>query len=380
MRTMIQNEIQLTRVCSDMKELGIKIDREYVNKALNYEAIKLQSCKDDFEKETGQPFRDSPKLLKEVFDQAGETYPTTAKGNPSFRADVLEQMATKTASLINNIRYFEKRASTYWGNYLKLSDDNDIIHAELDQSGARTGRFTCKKPNLQNVSNREDGGEYKIKDAFTAREGYDLYDLDYSSIEYRILADYANEQYLVRRINDGHDVHQATADLLGLTRSQAKTTNFGILYGMGIKSLALSLGCSKGEAKQIRDMYFAKLPNISKFINNVRNIAGRRGYVTNWAGRTTYIDKFSDNYKLVNYLIQGSAADTLKYAMVDIYSELKPRMVITVHDSLLIEAKSKAEIDPIIRIMENSYVPRSGIILKVDAKVGKRWGSLRKVS
>jgi len=216
------NEVKLTRVCHLMERQGVRVDRGYCIDGLDYELKMAEVAKKEFGELTGETFSDSRVVFRRVFDKFNLPYKLTAKGNPSFDKNALSDIDHPVADIVTRIRKHEKYAGTYYSSFLYQMDDNDIFRGWFDPSSTVTGRFSS---NVQQLP-KKTAGEYDVRRCFIPREGKCLIDIDYSQIEYRILADYADERYLIKKINEGEDVHQATADLLGITRDHAKTVNF----------------------------------------------------------------------------------------------------------------------------------------------------------
>jgi DNA polymerase-1 len=368
-----ENEIRLTKTCFAMERRGIRINKEYVGKALAYELGKIEDAKVAFQKDTGEEYKDSNKLFKKIFDAKGEAYPLTEKGNASFAADVLEEMTSPCAALINTIRYHEKRAGTYYSSFLHEADKDDLIHADIRQAGTETGRFSYRNPNLQNIPKEDEGCEelpYLVRGSFIPREGHFFYSIDYNQQEFRMMLDWAGEHALIKAINEGADVHQATADLCGISRRQAKTINFGLLYGMGKAKLARGLGVTEREAHDLICTYFAKLPRVKPLISRIARAGQDRGWIFNWFGRRCHISNSEWAYILPNHFIQGGCADVIKVAMNRIedhllYEGRRSSMLIQVHDELLVETPYGEErgVDKIVDIMEKVYKPQNGMRL-----------------
>lgn len=387
---LVENEIRLTKTCFRMERRGIKIDRPYVEKALQYELDQVAAAKVDFEKGCGEPYQDSRALFKRVFDAAGEKYPTTEKGNPSFAADVLEEMSTPIAAAINRIRYHQKRAGTYYGNFLEKATPLDIVHADMQQAGTTTGRFSYRDPNLQNVPKEDEGCDdlpYLVRASFIPRPGHLYYSIDYQQQEYKLMLDLAGEMVLIKAVNEGADVHAATAQLLGISRRAAKTINFGILYGMGREKLAQALGLTLREANDLICDYFGKLPRVQRFITDVRKKGAARGFIFNWFGRRMHIDSSDFSYALSNHIIQGGCGDIIKVAMNQIDDMLimenrQTHTLLQVHDELLVEAPVEEEriVERYVDIMEKVYKPKNGIRMtcSVDHSF-KSWSARDKV-
>lgn len=359
------NEMALLHVVGDMYERGVKVDVGYVMEALKFEEEELQKAKANFKKITGHEYQDSGKLFAIIFDLNNERYGMTEKGRPSFAADVLEKLNTPTANLINKVRGHEKRIGTYWSSFLYHADDKGILRASAGQSNTVTGRFSYRDPNLQNLP-KEDEGKYKIRRSFVPRDGHAFISIDYQAMEYRLMLDYADEKSLIELVNQGMDVHEATAQMLGTSRKTAKTINFALLYGAGTVNLAQMLGVSEPEARSLKNLYFARLPKVQKFIKEVMQVGSSSGYVQNWLGRRFFLNNFDFAYKLPNYLIQGSGADVCKMAMVRTQG-LAP-IVLQIHDEVCYELEPSDFniIDDITAVMESIYKPKNGLGLKVS--------------
>lgn len=373
--TLVQTEVRLTKTCFSTEKIGIKIDRDYCLKARQVELDTCDRVAAEFESKTGIPFKDSNKVLATAFDALGEAYPKTKHGNPSFTDDVLAGFSSPLAQLVQEYRGAAKKAGTYYSNFLYFADSNDRIHPNVRQAGTDTGRFSYSDPNLQNIP-KEEKGDLKVRRAFIpTSDSWYLFMIDYDQQEYRLLLDLAGETYVIKRINEeGLDVHEATAEMMGVTRSQAKTLNFKILYGGGVRSLAKDLGLTISEAEELRELYFSRLPNVRKFSRGVTRRAEERGFVFNWAGRVCHFPLVPDptrpgkhtrfSYRAPNHIIQGGCADVTKKAMVqchDFLEDFRSRLILNVHDELLFEVhKNELEIVPHLRnIMENAYPYRS---------------------
>lgn len=386
-----ENEMRFTKTAFRMERRGVRIDKPFVAKALEYEMSLVHQGQKTFTDMTGEAFIDSGPLFKKVFDKVGEKYPLTEKGNPSFKAEVLEEMSSPIASVINNIRHHEKRGGTYYSSFLYYAGAGDIIHPNVKQGGTETGRVSYSDPNLQNVP-KEDQPEdletpYHVRESFIPRPGHFFYSVDYRQQEFRMMLDYAGEMRLIKEINEGADVHEATARLLGITRKQAKTINFGLLYGMGTEKLARALGITVRDARDLKALYFGGLPRVQKFIRDVIRAGESRGYIHNAYGRRNHIDRKEWAYILPNHLIQGCSADTIKIAQNRIDDLLIERkspsaMLLQVHDELLIETPFGDEriIEPIRAIMESVYPSRNGMRLATSCEYAlKSWGIRDKI-
>jgi DNA polymerase-1 len=373
--------MELAQICARIEYEGVLLNKEYVMEAYNYERDKITFAKDEFQKDTGRAYKDSSKLFAEIFTERGESFPRTDKGNPSFKGDFLDTCRSATAELINRVRYHEKRANTYFLNFLYYMDENCRIHPSMNQSGTVTGRFSYSNPNLQNIPKEDDEEDMtnptNVRRAFVPPEGYSILAVDYDQQEYRIMLDYANEKGVISDVMDGKDVHQATADLVGVSRKTAKTLNFMILYGGGVDKLALALGCTRSQAIRIRRDYFRALPMVARLINNIKRRGESRGFIFNRYGRRYWCSDYRFSYKLPNYLIQGTGADVIKHAMVKLDGVLqgqKSKLVLTVHDELLFYLHDdEHDLIPMIKgIMRGVYKPKNGMYLTTSAGISKK--------
>lgn len=372
-----ENELQLTKTCFNMEMRGILIDQEYALTAKAYEQTLVDKARANFLKDTGEEFRDSPKLLAKVFDARGEPYPLTDKGNPSFKNDLLVRMDTPLTRIINEIRYYDKRVSTYYTPFLQKLGPDKRLRANIQQAGTQTGRFSMSTPNLQNVPKEDDKEKaYYIRRCMKPAPGKVFVMMDYDQVEYRLLMDYARQMDVVEEIKRGGDVHQITADMLGVDRKLAKTVNFSILYGVGQKALSELLKIPVPEAVRLRAHYFHKLPQVRRFIRKVQDTAISRGFVYNWLGRKCHLVRRDLAYKMPNHLIQGGCADIIKVAMNRIEQECgaKAGMLINVHDELLFEMHlDDLHLIPRIKeIMESVYLSDTGLKFTVGVEWSKK--------
>jgi DNA polymerase-1 len=367
------NECDLIKVCFDMEIRGIKLDLDYTARGMEYEEDQLKQKKRHFLQGTGKEYQDSKSVLVPLFEAAGETIPQTDKGNPSLTDAILESFESPVAKIVQDIRYSEKRISTYYANYINGYDSNEYIHPSMWQEGTRTGRFSYSNPNLQNIPKEEKSEDpYVIRACFIPSPGNVFISMDYKQMEYRMMLAYANERRLIREVMNGADIHQATAELLGISRSFAKTLNFAILYGAGPDKISRMLSITVGEASRLRTKYFLGLPKVERLINDVIGAGRNRGYVSSWFGRKLRADR-EFCYALPNHLIQGGCADVVKIAMNKIAPVLegtRSRMVLQVHDQLLFDMHpaDNVLVPKIKDIMENVWPEMNGMKLYVDVK------------
>lgn len=426
-QNVIENERAMTKIFSEMEKVGITVNKEFSEAALAFESNRAETIKSDWMKMTGEALTDSPKALSRAFDKVGEIYPTTEKGNPSFTAEVLELMKSPLATMLKDYRDASKRATTYFKNFLFFSKGDDgALHANIRQAGTATGRLSYSEPNLQNLSKGAEKGTgtpYPIRKAFVPRKDFCFVMIDFDQMEYRLMLDYAGEKGLIDLVNSGLDVHQATAQMMStesrsVSRDEAKTINFMLLYGGGIAKLAMALFPTKLPEKELKllqmslfypskmtqadrealkelpapavendapllrkahglkSLYFEKLPKVQQFVAKVKEVAIREKRIINWAGRIYQFNEKS-SHKAPNYLIQGSCADIVKIGMRRLYEFLKGKksqMLIQVHDEIVFEVhKDELHIVPELqRILSTVYPAKS---LALTCGVDHSWVS-----
>lgn len=377
------NECELMMALYAMERYGMRTDIEY-EKPLKED---LQKLSDDAERaiyeEAGRMFNiNSGKQLYDVLMNLGVSpnlISKTDKGNPKLDKDALNTLAeVHDVSIVKKIleyRKYEKLLSTYAEGIYDQRDADNRVHGSINQTEATTGRMSITKPALQTLPKKDK----RIRRAFIPDDNYELWFMDLDQVEYRLFAHYARIPDLIASIHNGYDVHAATAALLfnknvdeliekvhkgddeaNALRSRAKTINFALIYGVGQDHLAEMLKCSPTEASEIKARYFATMPEARVFINTVYNVIKMRGFVKNFYGRRRRLDS-DDCYKAPNALIQGCAADYIKYKVVAIYKylmhhQLKTHLVNIVHDELVIDFnKDELEHVPVLRWMLSDF-------------------------
>lgn len=361
-RSVYNTERKVTKVLAAMEWEGIRIDPAYCKAAIKYEELREVEAKREFSRLTDMPFVDSRKTFVPAFEKLGLEYGRTEKGNPSFKDDMLPN--NPLGECIRAFRNSRKNVSTYYGNFLYYRDSNDRIHCNIRQSGTSTGRLSCAEPNLQNLPKNEDKEKpYLVRRAFIpCSPDYTFFMIDWDQMEYRLLLDLAGEMDVIEAIMGGLDVHQATADAMGVSRTHAKTLNFMLLYGGGAQKLANALDISLVEAKIMKEKYFSSLPKVAQACTTWRNEARQIGRIRNHAGRICYFPDRDKDYVAPNHKIQGGCADIVKNAMVECYeymqnSNVKSKILLQVHDELLFSIhKDEYWLVPELHhIMERSY-------------------------
>lgn len=370
---LVANEMRLTKTLFSCQRKGIKIDRASVKLAITKDAESIRSLKEEFRTITGFEYHDGPKRLREVFKKLDLPIGKTESGNDSFNSDSLETVDHRVCRVIEDIRWLDKRSSTYYPSMLYYSNLEGIIHPDHIQHGAKTGRMSCREPNLTNIPTRGEGDYTPMRSHFVPRNHNACFaSLDFKQQELRLMFDLAGEKKLIEAVNAGEDLHTVTAETVGCARDTAKTINFGLAYGMGLDELAKALKVSRNEAKEIKDTYFSRMPSTSRFIRNTIEKGRITLRAVNWFGRECRITEKWKAYTLPNALIQGGCADMVKIAMNKVENASKDihskGMLFSVHDELLLELLPE-DFDFIYvvkEIMETSYTPINGMKFDVD--------------
>lgn len=363
-------ECALIKPMLDMEHFGVKIDPDYCRHAIDHEEELQREAMIEFKRLTDRDFIDSNKLFSEVFDL--EHIPKTDKGNPSFDKFSLAKIPdSPIAKMI--IKYREaKSQANYFHGFLHHADDSNIIHPNFLADGTATGRFSSQNPNLQNLT-KPDGSLTQVRAAFVPRPGFTFYIFDYKAQEYRLLVDQAGATDLAKKIIGGFDAHADTAEKAGVTRHEAKITLFSTIYGSGLENLSQQLGCSEEKAGKIRTSILRASPEISAYLSSTVNSARISKTARTWLGRQFQFPSHRLCYRAPNYKIQGGSADITKTAILLcdgflIGAAVESRMVLTVHDSIVLEiAHGEEWILPILKeIMIKAYPYK---ILPMDVSV-----------
>jgi DNA polymerase-1 len=394
-------ELPLVPVLVDMERAGVRIDAVAFASYLEEVGGQLDALTRDILALAGEDFniRSSQQLARILFDKLGlKPSGKTEGGALSTSVEALEKLAGKHDIIdkILEFRTLEKLRSTYLEPLPKLADAQGRVHTSFNQLATATGRLSSSGPNLQNIPIRGPQGG-RMRACFIAAPDCLLAGADYSQIELRVLAHFSADPALVQAFEQGVDIHARTASLLldkepgAVTadeRRNAKTVNFGLIYGMGPQKLARELNLSLAEAKGFIERYFAKLSKLKEFYDRTVEDALERGYVTTLAGRRRLLPELnSRNQNLaaqarrqaINTVIQGSAADIIKLAMLAVHGdaalrELGARLVLQVHDELLLEApqaQAQKAGERLAELMQG--VVRLAVPLKVDLAVGRNW-------
>lgn len=368
-----RNESELTKTCFEIERGGLLIDPVYTRAAWQYQEKIVKDKKVAFVNQYGRPYPEGDNDLKEFFISQGVTLPKTATGRDSLTKKVLENSNHPAAESVVAIRESEKLISTYYSSFLHYRDHRNLVRPNMRQAGTETGRFSYSEPNFQNLPKEDEEEDllkpYQVRGCIIPPPGEMFVAIDYAQQEYRMMLDYAGEMKLIKLVMDGADLHQATADMVGVSRKQAKTLNFAILYGAGAEKVGQMLKITTLEAQYLIDKYYSRLPAVQRFVYKVKSKGRERGYITNWLGRRCYVARPEWAYILPNHLIQGGCADVVKVAMNQIFGQkLPPVMKLQVHDELLFQLKPEHQdaFAKIVPIMENVYPSFNGMKLLVD--------------
>jgi DNA polymerase-1 len=388
---LINDERKLTKVLFDIERRGMELDNGHIDKAKKREEYRIHKAKAQFTELTGAELVDSNKQLSEVFRANGIVGGTTAKGNASFTDAVLETIQHPAAKVIREYRDAYKRLNTYYNSFTYYGDKAGVVRPSIKQTAADTFRFSIVDPALQTL-NSEDDGDYRVRDSFKARSGFVFVSIDYQAQEYRLTADYAGERNLISQINEGVDVHSATAKMMGVDRYSAKVLNFALLYGAAAPKIATMLKVSVDKATELKNLYFSKLGKVSNFIRAIKSTIDSRGYIFNFAGRVLHfpvIEWDQDGvkkrgnfaYKGPNYIIQSSGSEIMRRALIEVHEFLKPyqsKVILSVHDSIELEmTEDELNLIPHIqKIMVEVYPSRNGLGMSTSVDIGKTWGRL----
>ena len=396
-------EFPLMEVLAKMELHGIRLDREMLKEFSETLRHDLQDLEQEIYEKAGTEFNiNSPQQLGEVlFDKMGlPAGKKTKTGQYSTSESVLSKLEEEyeMPGLILEYRALSKLQSTYVDALPKLiNEETGRIHTDFNQHIAATGRLSSSNPNLQNIPIRTKRGR-EIRKAFTADEGFKLLSADYSQVELRVIAHISEDENMIEAFRNDEDIHSRTAkevfDLDSIEevdsnqRRKAKEVNFGIPYGVSAYGLANRLGIENSEGKDMIDQYFERFPGVLKYINETKQFAQEHGYVKTLLGRRRYIrDINSGNWNrrsfaertAINTPIQGTAADIIKLAMINIdefleENNFRTRMLLQVHDELIFEVpEEEQETVPAIlkELMESAYELK--VPLKVDMGLADNW-------
>ena len=395
-------EYPLVHVLSRVEQNGAKIDKEKLASHSKELSEKISELSSEAFKISGEEFNlDSPKQLLEIlYEKLGlPVLKKTPKGQPSTNEDTLQRLAEEyqMPKIILQYRTLAKLKSTYTDSLINIENPKtQRIHTSYQQAVTSTGRLSSTEPNLQNIPIKTAEGR-RIREAFVPEKGNVLISADYSQIELRIMAHLSEDNNLTHAFNNDIDVHSSTAaEVFGVSiedvtqdqRRSAKAINFGLMYGMSAFGLTRQLGIPRGEAQEYLDTYFARYTGVRDYMNNIKAQAKEDKFVETIMGRRLYLNEINAANGLrrqaaeraaINAPLQGSAADIIKKAMLDIDELLlnempDVKMIMQVHDELVFECP-KDNADTVMEKVKDTMeqTVKLNIPLIADAAIGSNW-------
>ena len=393
-------EMPLVFTLFDMEQNGIRVEADALKQYGDQLAGKIAELEKEIYEEAGETFNiNSPKQLGVVlFENMKLPGGRKTKTGYSTAADVLEKLAPEhpVVAKILEYRQYTKLKSTYADGLANYIQDDGLIHGKFNQTITATGRISSTEPNLQNIPVRMELGRL-IRKVFIPEEGYRFVDADYSQIELRVLAHCSGDEHLIQAYKEQSDIHRITAsqvfhipfdEVTPQQRRNAKAVNFGIVYGISSFGLSQDLSITRKEAAKYIDDYFATYPGIKTFLDHAVTHAKEEGYVVTLFGRRRPVPELSSSNFMqrsfgervaMNSPIQGAAADIIKIAMIRVNQRLKDqkmksRLVLQVHDELLIEAY-EPELDEVQNILkeEMEHAAELKVPLEIDMHTGDNW-------
>jgi DNA polymerase-1 len=395
-------EMPLVPVLERMERRGVLVDSARLAAQGRELRARMHALEQQAHEIAGRAFNlDSPKQLQALlYDELGlPSLSRTSTGQPSTNEEALDALSYRhpLPRIILDYRSLAKLVSTYIDKLgQQVHPATGRVHTCYQQAVAATGRLSSSDPNLQNIPIRTDEGR-RIRAAFIAPEGWRILSADYSQIELRIMAHLSGDEGLIDAFSRGHDIHRATAaevldkpfdEVDANERRSAKAVNFGLIYGMSAFGLARQLGVDRGEAQEYIDRYFARYPGVRRYMEETRAQARECGYVETVFGRRLYLNDIrARNANLrqaaeraaINAPMQGTAADIIKRAMIDLDAELEAsclpvRMIMQVHDELVFEVRDDA-VEPALALIRERMAGAAQlrIPLVVDTGVGASW-------
>ncbi|MFN3742587.1 MAG: DNA polymerase I [Anaerolineales bacterium] len=406
-RLLEEVEMPLVTVLAEMEMHGVLVDTAFLKEYGKALRARMGEIEEAVYRLIGKRFNlnSTQQLSEALFDHLGLVPPDrgrrTQSGHYSTSAEVLEQMRGQheVIEYILEHRELAKLKSTYVDGLLEAVDLHGRVHTSYSQTAVVTGRLSSSNPNLQNIPIRTESGR-QIRRAFIAAPGYVLLSADYSQIELRIMAHLSGDDNMIAAFRAGQDIHRATAAAIygvpmdAVTpemRRHAKAVNFGLIYGMTPYGLTRTTDLTLAEAEAFVEAYFRQFPRVREYINGIRHLARRQGYVETLLGRRRYFPmlvgqpmnaKLREEREAINAPIQGTAADIMKLAMIRISQRLREaglhgQMLLQVHDEVVIECPEN-ELRETARLvrqeMENAYPLR--VPLVSEARWGKNWGEM----
>ncbi len=397
-------ELPLCEVIAHMENKGFAVDKPALFEYGKQLSVGIDALQKDIWALAGEEFNiNSPKQLGEIlFEKLMLPSGKKTKTGWSTNADVLDSLRGKHEIIdkISDYRQLTKLKSTYADGLIKVIGKDGRIHTSFQMTVTATGRLSSTEPNLQNIPVRTELGA-ELRKMFIASHGNVLVDADYSQIELRLLAHISNDETMKNAFLSGEDIHSVTAsqvfgvplnEVTKLQRSRAKAVNFGIVYGISAFSLSQDIGVFPNEAKTYIETYLEKYNGVREYMDNIKKKAKEDGYVTTLFGRRRPLPELrASNFNIrsfgervaLNTPIQGTAADIIKLAMVNVHRRmetegLEAKLILQIHDELIVECPEK-EAETVIKILteEMENVVSYSVPLNVDAHIGKSWSDAK---
>lgn len=362
------NEYSLINTRAEIR--GIQVDPDLIRTYMAEADEKAKEIQEKVSQVAGYDINlNSPKQICAMLGLSSsnrETLTDLIERNQGPRSEVAEQ--------ILEYRQWSKISSTYYQKYLDVMDSDHRIHTNMHLTGTVSGRLSSSNPNLQAIPRRTE--IYKVKDVFTAPEGYYLVEADYSQAEMRIATDYSKDELMAERILRGADLHTETAEDLGIPRDASKRINFGVIYGIGKVSLAKQLKIPENVAQDYLAKYHKLYPGFRVLSRKTQAMAEQRGYIRMWTGRVRRYDQHNPSHKSMSNLIQGGVAELMRVKITELVRALpEAHFVLQVHDSILMYIR-KDQLQKSLRIMKQVLEDTVfDIPMKVDIRYGDRWGT-----
>ena len=390
----------LSLVLFDMEKEGVLVRREELKSYGEALVERIAELEKSIHTQAGTDFNiNSPKQLGEVlFEKLKLPGGKKTKTGYSTAADVLEKLSGEYPVVQDILEYrgLAKLKSTYADGLAACIGEDGRIHTSYNQTITATGRISSTEPNLQNIPMRMELGR-RIRKVFVPKDGCELMDADYSQIELRVLAHMSGDEQLIEAYKTAQDIHRITAskvfhtpfeEVTDLQRRNAKAVNFGIVYGISSFGLSQDLSISRKEAAEYIEQYFQTYPKVKSFLDTLVAEAKEKGYVTTMFGRKRPIPELSSSNFMqrsfgervaMNSPIQGTAADIMKIAMIKVWralreAGLKSRLILQVHDELVIETRLEEEEQVREILSENmKHAADLAVVLEIDLHTGKTW-------
>jgi DNA polymerase-1 len=406
-------EMPLIPVLAAMEAAGVLLDKEFFTAFSHELESRLAEIEADIQDEVGHEFNlnSTQQLSQALFETLGLEPPDrtrkTSSGYYSTAASVLEGMVGQHTVIdwVLEYRELEKLRSTYVDSLpQQINPETGRVHTSFNQTGTVTGRIASSDPNLQNIPTRTEIGR-RVRNGFIAQDGWKLLAVDYSQIELRIVAHMSKDEAMLAAFRAGQDIHATTAaavnginleDVTPQMRRHAKAINFGLIYGMSAYGLTNATDLTLAESENFIEAYFKEFPGVKRYLDDIREDVAKKGYVETLFGRRRYFPNLQEgaSYNIrqreereaINAPIQGTAADIIKKAMLQLPGEiekadLNAQMLLQVHDELIFEVP-ETELDAttslVQEVMENAY--KLSIPLETEAKAGKSWGGMTPIS